>query len=120
MTNPDSPSSPPPPSERDRKLPDLFREAWSHALTAVSTAEEEAQKALARVWSPDEVRKNAQAFGEKLAGQRREVEKGIEAGVKRTLARTKLPRREEVDALRARAATLASRIDALQKRRGGR
>ena len=35
------------------------------------SASVEAQKALARVWSPDEVRKHAQAFTEKLAGQRR-------------------------------------------------
>jgi polyhydroxyalkanoate synthesis regulator phasin len=107
--------------DKERRLPDVFRDAWTQALSAVSNAEEEAQRALARVWSPEEVRKNAQAFAEKLVGQRKEVEKSIDAGVKRTLARSKLPRREEVEALRARATALSARVNALaQKRRSSR
>jgi Poly(hydroxyalcanoate) granule associated protein (phasin) len=110
-----------PEKEKERRLPELFRDAWTQALSAVSSAEEEAQRALGRVWSPDDVRKHAQAFAEKLVGQRKEVEKSIDAGVKRTLARSKLPRREEVEALRARASALAARLDALaQKRRSAR
>ena len=110
-----------PEKDRERRLPDLFRDAWTQALSAVSNAEDEAQKALARVWSPDDVRKHAQAFSEKLVGQRRDVERSIDAGVKRTLARSKLPRREQVEALRARAAALAIRLDAVaQKHRSSR
>ena len=106
-----------------KQLPELFREAWSSALAAVSSAEDEAHRALSRVsglsgWDPEEVRKNAQAFAERLAGQRRQVEKSMQAGVKRALARMKLPRRQEVEALRARAAELSARLEAAASKRG--
>ena len=51
----------------------------------------------------------------------RDVEKAIDAGVKKALARSKLPKREEVEALRARAAALSTRLEALtSKRRSAR
>lgn len=109
-----------------RSLPEQFREAWSHALAAVSSAEDEAQKALARVsdlagWGPEEVRRHAREFAERLTGQRREIEKNIEAGVNRALSRVKLPKREEIARLQERVSSLSSRIDALvQARKGAR
>jgi polyhydroxyalkanoate synthesis regulator phasin len=110
-----------PESHKERKLlPDRFREAWSTALQAVGSAEEEVAKALhLSGWTPEEVRKNARAFGDKLVSQRHELEKSLDAGVKKALSRVSLPRREEVDALRARAAELTKRLEALEHSRGG-
>ena len=112
-------AAPETPKER-KPLPDRFREAWSTALQAVGNAEEEVAKALHHSgWSPEEVRKNARAFGEKLVSQRHDLEKSLDAGVKKALSRVKLPRREEVDALRARAAELTTRLEALEKAKAG-
>jgi polyhydroxyalkanoate synthesis regulator phasin len=113
-------------SAKDKKpLPEHFREAWSHALAAVSSAEDEALKALSRVsdkagWSQEEVRKHVRTFAERLGQQRHELEKNMEQGVKRALSRMKLPRREEVEALRVRATELTARIDNLIQRRSTR
>ena len=101
-----------------RPLPELFRETWGQALAAVSSAEEEAHKALSRVselsgWSQDEVRRHAREFAERLAGQRREIEQSMDSGVRRALSRVKLPRREEVEALQARAAALEAQVEGL-------
>ena len=109
-----------------RSLPEQFREAWGQALAAVSNAEDEAQKALQRVsdlagWGPEEVRRHARDFADRLAGQRRELEKNIEAGVNRALSRVKLPKREEVARLQERVAALTSRVETLvQSRKGGK
>ncbi|HSN90998.1 MAG TPA: hypothetical protein VLS93_07195, partial [Anaeromyxobacteraceae bacterium] len=66
-------------------MPDLqaiFKEAWSNALAGVNAAEQEAEKVIARLadaagFSPDDVRRHAREFGERLQAQRREVEKAI-------------------------------------------
>ena len=104
-----------------RSLPEQFRDAWSQALAAVTNAEEEAQKALSRVsdlagWGPEEVRRHARDLTERLTGQRREVEKNIEIGVKKALARVKLPRREEIESLQRRVQALSAKVDQLGKR----
>jgi len=114
------------PGKEKRSLPEQFRDAWSQALAAVSNAEDEAQKALVRVselagWGPEEVRRHARELTDRLTGQRRELEKNIEVGVKKALSRVKLPKREEVASLQARVAALSTRIDALvQSKRVGR
>jgi hypothetical protein len=110
-------------SQKDKKsVPELFRDAWSQALSAVSSAEDEAHRALTRVsdlagWGQDEVRRHTREFADRLVGQRREVEKSIDQGVRRALARTKPPRREEVEALTQRVDALGVRIDRLVARR---
>jgi polyhydroxyalkanoate synthesis regulator phasin len=111
------------PGKEKRSLPEQFRETWSQALAAVSNAEEEAQKALARVsdlagWGPEEVRRHARELADRLAGQRRELEKNIETGVNKALSRIKLPRRQEVSRLQERVAAVSSRIDALLRKGG--
>jgi len=108
-----------------RSIPDQFRDAWSHALAAVSSAEDEAQKALSRVsdlagWGPEEVRRHAREFAERLSGQRREIEKNIDQGVKKALSRVKLPRREEIESLQKRVQALTAKVDALATKRGSR
>ena len=108
-----------------RSIPDQFRDAWSHALAAVSSAEDEAQKALSRVtdlagWGPEEVRRHAREFAERLSGQRRELEKNMEQGVKKALSRVKLPRREEIETLQKRVQALSAKVDALAHKKGHR
>lgn len=96
-----------------------FKDAWGNALSAVSSAEEEAQKLLRRAgemvgWSPEDVVKYAREFGERLISQRRELERTVEDRVKKAVARLRMPRREELEALRSRLDKLAERLDALK------
>lgn len=51
---------------------------------------------------------------ERLNQQRREVEKAVEETVRRTLARLRVPRREELAEISARLETIASRIERLE------
>jgi polyhydroxyalkanoate synthesis regulator phasin len=96
-----------------------FRDAWGQALAAVSSAEEEAQKLLHKAgdmvgWHPDEVVRQAREFGERLNRQRKELERTVEDRVKKAVGRIKVPRREELDAIRSRIEKLSARIDSLR------
>ncbi len=98
----------------------LFKEAWSNALAGVNAAEQEAEKVLARIadaagFSPEDVRRQAREFGERLATQRREVERAVDDAVRRAANRFRIPSREDIDALQRRLDTLAQRVDALSK-----
>jgi polyhydroxyalkanoate synthesis regulator phasin len=110
--------------ERGSSLADYFRLAWSLALIKVSAAEDEALRVASRVgdlagWGPEEVRRLAKVFTERLAAQRKEFERSLDEGIDRAVARLKVPRREEIDALWARLARVAERIEALAARRQG-
>ena len=95
---------------------ELFQQIWSQALVTVTGAEEEAQRLLSRVqglagWSQDEARR----LGERLASQRREMERRVEEAVKTSVARLRVPRREEIAQLTTRLEAVSKRIEALQK-----
>lgn len=95
---------------------DFFQQIWSQALVTVTGAEEEAQRLLQRAqgmvgWSQDEARRLA----ERLASQRREMERRVEEAVKTSVARLKVPRREELVQLNARLDAVARRLEALSK-----
>ncbi|MBI3185071.1 MAG: phasin family protein [Myxococcales bacterium] len=101
-----------------RQLPELFEKVWGQALLAVSTAEEEASRVVGKLadvagWSQDEVKRQAKELGERLASQRRDIERSVEEGVKRALQKLRVPRREEVAALNARVEQLSKRVEAL-------
>jgi len=112
-------------SKDRRPFADQFERLWSQALLTVSQAEEEASKALQRVaelagWSQDEVKRHVREFSERLVTQRHELERSVEETVKGTLARLKVPKREELMAFEERLNRLAARIDALaEKRKSG-
>lgn len=113
------------PGKDKKTVPELFRDAWSQALAAVSNAEDEAQKALSRVsdlagWGPEEVRRHYREFADRLVGQRKELEKSIDLGVKKALSRAKLPKREDVENLSGRVAALSKRVEALAAKRAGK
>jgi poly(hydroxyalkanoate) granule-associated protein len=98
----------------------LFKEAWSNALAGVNAAEQEAEKVLSRIadaagFSPEDVRRQAHEFGERLASQRREVERAVDDAVRRAASRFHIPSREDIDALQARLDSVAERVDRLAK-----
>jgi polyhydroxyalkanoate synthesis regulator phasin len=104
-----------------RSLTEQLEKAWSQALGAVSAVEDEASRWVHR-WAgaagigPDEVRRHAGEWAERLAGQRRELERFVDEGVRRALARVKLPKREEVQELERRLGSLSHRVEALSRR----
>ncbi len=104
-------------------MPDVretFKEAWSQALTGLNAAEQEAEKVLGKIadaagFSADDVRRQAREFGERLQGQRRELERAIDEAVKRAASRFRLPSREEIEHLRERVESIAKRIEAMEQ-----
>jgi BMFP domain-containing protein YqiC len=95
-----------------------FKEAWSQALVGLNNAEQEAEKVLTKIadaagFSPEDVRRHAREFGERLTTQRRDIERAIDDAVKRAASRFKLPSREELDGLRQRVDAISARLDAL-------
>lgn len=92
---------------------EFFQQIWSQALTTVQGAEGEAQKVLTRLQgvSQEEARK----LSERLLGQRKELERRVEDVVKHSVARLKLPRRDEVAQLQARVDALVRRVETLSK-----
>jgi len=100
----------------------LFREAWSNALAGVNAAEQEAERVFMRIadaagLSPDEVRRQAREFGERLASQRREVERAVDEAVRKAANRFKIPSREDIEALERRVDAVAQRVEELAKGR---
>ncbi len=96
----------------------LFKEAWSNALAGVNAAEQEAEKVLARIadaagLSPEDVRRQARELGERLAHQRREVERAVDEAVRRAANRFRIPSREDLEALEKRLDAVAQRLDAM-------
>jgi polyhydroxyalkanoate synthesis regulator phasin len=106
-------------------MPDLqtiFKEAWSNALAGVNAAEQEAEKVIARLadaagFTPDDVRRHAREFGERLQAQRREVEKSIDDAVRRAANRFRIPTRDDIEALTKRLDAISERVDALSRDR---
>jgi polyhydroxyalkanoate synthesis regulator phasin len=103
-------------------IQEMFKEAWSQALVGLNAAEAEAEKVLARLadaagFSPEDVKKHAREFGERLTSQRREVEKAIDEAVKKAAARFKLPTRDDIDGLKQRLDQVSERVEELAKER---
>jgi polyhydroxyalkanoate synthesis regulator phasin len=101
-------------------LQEMFKDAWSHALAGVNAAEQETEKVFTRLadaagFSPEDVRRHARDFGERLTTQRREIEKTIDDAVRRAANRFRLPTKEDVDALQKRLDSIAQRVEALSK-----
>ena len=105
-----------------RPLNDVVERMWAQALVTVSSVEEEAAQVVQRLqavagWSQDEMRRQVAEVSERLTSQRQTLEKGIEEGVRRAVARLRVPRREQIQALQARLDRLAARLDKLDPRR---
>jgi polyhydroxyalkanoate synthesis regulator phasin len=106
-------------------MPDIqerFKEAWSTALAGVNAAEEEAGKIFQRLadaagFSPEDVRRHAREFGERLTTQRREIERTIDDAVRRAANRFRIPTKDEIESLQKRLEAIADRVEALAKER---
>jgi poly(hydroxyalkanoate) granule-associated protein len=101
-------------------IQDMFKEAWSHALAGVNAAEQEAEKVLNRMadvagFSPEDVRRHAREFGERLQTQRRELEKAIDEGVRKAATRLKVPTKGDIEAIERRLEELSAKVEALGK-----
>jgi polyhydroxyalkanoate synthesis regulator phasin len=109
------------PSTKDkRSAMEFFHQVWGQALVAVTGAEEEVAKVMGRLqgavgWSQEEARRQVQHFTERLASQRRDLERRAEESVKVSMQKLKVPRREELAQLNARLDELAQRLEALTK-----
>ncbi len=106
-------------------MPDIretFKEAWSQALVGLNAAEQEAEKVIGKIadaagFTPEDVRRHAREFADRLQSQRKEIEKTIDEAVRRATGRFKLPSRDEIDALRQRVDAIAARVDAIAAER---
>jgi polyhydroxyalkanoate synthesis regulator phasin len=104
-------------------MPDLretFKEAWSSALAGVNAAEAEAEKVLGKLadaagFSPDDVKRHAREFGERLTTQRRDLERAIDDAVKRTANRFRIPTHADIEALEKRVDAVAAKVEELAK-----
>jgi polyhydroxyalkanoate synthesis regulator phasin len=105
------------------ELQEMFKEAWSQALVGLNAAEQEAERIFAKLadvagFSPEEVRRHAREFGERLSQQRKEIEKAIDEGVRRAASRFKVPTREDIQSLERRLDAISERIEVLARERG--
>ena len=70
--------------------------------------------------SPEDVRRHAREFGERLSTQRRDLEKAIDEAVRRTANRFRIPTQSDIEALSKRVDEVSARIEALtQEKRAG-
>ena len=84
----------------------LAEEAINWTREQLSTEEKEWLRSL-------RFQRQVRDFTERLISQRKELERNVEEGVKRTVAKLKLPRREEMQALESRLEKLTQRVEAL-------
>jgi polyhydroxyalkanoate synthesis regulator phasin len=107
-------------SKERRPVLESLERMWAQALTAVSSVEDEAARVVQKAqtvagWSQDEVRRQVNELAQRLRTQRRELEQGVEAGVRTALARLRVPRRDEVAALAAQLERMAARVERLEQ-----
>jgi polyhydroxyalkanoate synthesis regulator phasin len=104
-------------------IQEMFKDAWSSALAGVNAAEQEAEKVFTRIadvagFSPEEVKRHAREFGERLTTQRREIEKAIDDAVRRAANRFRIPTQEDLAAMQKRLDAVAERLESLAKEKG--
>jgi len=104
-------------------IQERFKEAWSHALAGINSAEQEAEKIFNRLadaagFSPEDVRRHAKDFGDRLQTQRKELEKAIDDGVKKAANRLRVPTKGDIEAIEKRLDVIQSRIDAMAQGQG--
>jgi polyhydroxyalkanoate synthesis regulator phasin len=108
------------PTKEKRPVLETLERMWAQALTAVSSVEDEAARVVQKAqtvagWSQDEVRRQVVELAQRLRMQRRELEQGVESGVKGALQRLRVPRRDEVAALTAQVERMAARVERLEQ-----
>jgi len=104
-------------------IQEMFKDAWSTALAGVNAAEQEAEKVFTKLadvagFSPEEVKRHAREFGERLTTQRRDIEKAIDDAVRRAANRFRIPTQEDLTAMQKRLDAVAARVESLAKEKG--
>ena len=104
-------------------IQERFKEAWSHALAGINSAEQEAEKIFNRLadaagFSPEDVKRHAREFGDRLQTQRKELEKAIDDGVKKAANRLRVPTKGDIEAIEKRLDAISARLDALAGSQG--
>lgn len=105
-------------AEPRRRLTEFVTEAWSQALLAVNTAEDDVQRIVGRVahWvemRPDETRRLVVDLAERLRSERAQLENAIETAIVGALAPLRLPTRDDLALLDQRLRSLEARLAAL-------
>lgn len=105
-------------AEHSRGLADYVRDAWSQAIVAVNTAEEEVQRFLGRISDfvevgPEEARRLAAELTVRLHNERSELEERVEMNVRRTLSALRLPSLGDMSLLDARLDHIEARLERL-------
>lgn len=101
-----------------RSLEEILREAWLDTLGTLERTETEVLRLGERLREAligDE--SAAAAFTSKIRQRRAELERQVDEGVRRALARVADPLRNEIETLRERADRLAARMDEQARRR---
>lgn len=110
---------------RDRRgISEQFERAWSQALLAVSTVEEEATRVAhwisGRAGSGQEdAKKLIRDLSTHLAQQRKALEATVEDAARKAMTHVRLPKREELQRLTARLDRVAERAEALARKGRG-
>lgn len=105
---------------KPRSVSEIFQQWWSKALTTVS-GESDATKLLQNLQgataslTPEELRKQVEAWNERMQAQRKVVEQRLEDGVKKAVEAVRVPTRDELARLSARMDRLAERLEALSR-----
>lgn len=91
---------------------EFFHQIWSQALTAVAGGEE-VQSLMSRIQGLS--KEEGPNLAERLAGQRKALERRMEELVGAAVSRLRVPRREELVQLNARLDALSDRLEGLSK-----
>ncbi len=97
-----------------------LQETWTKALTAASSAEEQAQALVGRVGSLLEGATQKELLAEvtsRIQTQRQELHGHVQQAVKSALDRLRLPSSAELTVLRTRLGELESRLAAMEAER---
>ena len=123
MESDGSPGGPGSKESKDSRLTEYFERLWSQALVKASTAEEEASKILTKLGEvaglgQDELKRQVRELADRLASQRREMEKNIDEAVRSAMSRLRVPTRDDLQSLNSSLDRVAARLEALEQEVG--
>ena len=99
---------------------DRFESLWSHALVAVSAAEEEAAKVVSQMSQvmgigPEEGKRQLRLWTERLSLERQSLESKLDEAVMQSLNKLRMPRRDDMLRLSGRLEDLERRVELLSR-----
>jgi polyhydroxyalkanoate synthesis regulator phasin len=108
------------PTLEKKTLAESFQHLWGQAFMAVTGADEEAANVVQKFqhlagWSQEEAKKQLKDFSQRITSQRKDAEKRFDDVLRQSVARLRIPRREEIARLNARLDAIAQRLDTRAK-----